>query len=61
MDLEDAEIELLKRKKAETRRNCDLANYITSYAQENKMSLKEIMDCIEIVKEAFYTDGIISF
>ncbi|WP_156132748.1 hypothetical protein [Clostridium culturomicium] len=41
------------------RRTGGLVNLILDYAIENQMSAKEIDECVEIAKEAFYSDALI--
>lgn len=36
-----------------------LVNLILNYAIENSMSLKEVDKCVEIAKEAYYSDAVI--
>ncbi|MBS6504552.1 MAG: hypothetical protein KH415_23605 [Clostridium sp.] len=36
-----------------------LVNLILNYAIENSMSLKEVDECVEIAKEAYYSDAVI--
>lgn len=38
-------------------RNGRLVNLIMDYAIENKMSAKEVDECVEIAKEVFYSDA----
>ncbi len=59
MDIEEQELEAMKLKLAVKKRNCELSNQIMRYARENKMTYKEIMECMEIVKDFFYSDAII--
>ena len=40
-------------------RDGELINIVLEYAIRNGMSQKEIDDCINKVKEVFYTDGLI--
>lgn len=40
-------------------RNGKLVNLIMDYAIENKMSAKEVDECVEIAKEVYYSSAII--
>lgn len=51
--------DLAKMKREEEKKKCDLVNLILDYVVENKMSLKEIDECVEIVKQPFYSDAYI--
>ncbi len=44
---------------AREKRTGGLVNLILDYAIENQMSAKEIDECVEIAKEAFYSDALI--
>lgn len=40
-------------------RNAGLVNLIMDYAIDNQMSAKEVDECVDIVKEVFYSDGLV--
>lgn len=44
---------------AKEKRKRELVNLITNYAIENQMSAKDVDECVEIVKEVFYSDGLV--
>lgn len=44
---------------AKEKRNAELINFILNFAIQNKMSQKEIDECIAEVKKVYYTDSLI--
>lgn len=40
-------------------RNAKLINLIADFAIENEMTMQEIDECIDVIRELYYSDGIV--